>query len=400
MAGKLTLSVSQLNEYVRNMFKLEPVLHNLSIAGEISNLKFHQTGTLFFTLKDAEAAISCVMYPQAVAELQTEPFDGMKATVTGSVGLYVRGGQYQFYADALHAQGVGVLYERLLALKGKLAAEGLFDRERKQPLPGFVDTIGVVSSPTGAVIHDILSVSLRRDPDARVLLCPVRVQGMGAADEVARAIELLDRLPDVSVIIVARGGGSIEDLWTFNEEMVVRAVAQCRTPVVSAVGHETDVTLCDLAADLRAPTPSAAAECIVVPREERLAMLSAARLRLRELALQRIHMEESRLGMLGAQLAAAHPRRTLRMEQERLKALALQLKAASDQRLGKEEERLRQAHRALELLSPYQVLARGYAIVRREQQVLTSRSEAAAGDELTVQMHDGNFRVCVLDEGK
>ena len=217
MARNLTLSVSQLNEYVKRVLQLDPMLHGISIKGEISNLKLHQTGTLFFSLKDEEASISCVMYPQAVQALQAAPFDGMKVTVSGSVGLYTRSGQYQFYADSLEAQGVGVLYERLMALKAQLSAEGLFLRENKQPLPKFVDTIGVVSSPTGAVIHDIMNVSLRRDPDARILLCPVRVQGIGAAQEVAQAIELLDRLPDVSVIIVARGGGSIEDLWTFNE---------------------------------------------------------------------------------------------------------------------------------------------------------------------------------------
>ena len=217
MAHKMTLSISQLNEYVKRILQLDPMLHGISIKGEISNLKLHQTGTLFFTLKDEEASIACVMYPQAVQELKIRPFDGMKATVSGSVGLYTRGGQYQFYADSLEAQGVGVLYERLLALKAQFSEEGLFDRERKQPLPVYVDTIGVVSSPTGAVIHDIMNVSLRRDPQARILLCPVRVQGMGSAQEVSQAIELLDRMPSVSVIIVARGGGSIEDLWTFNE---------------------------------------------------------------------------------------------------------------------------------------------------------------------------------------
>ncbi|MBR5224638.1 MAG: exodeoxyribonuclease VII large subunit, partial [Clostridia bacterium] len=270
MARNLTLSVSQLNEYVKRVLQLDPMLHGISIKGEISNLKLHQTGTLFFSLKDEEASISCVMYPQAVQALQAAPFDGMKVTVSGSVVLYTRSGQYQFYADSLEAQGVGVLYERLMALKARLSMEGLFLRENKQPLPRFVDTIGVVTSPTGAVIHDIMNVSLRRDPDARILLCPVRVQGMGAAQEVAQAIELLDRLPDVSVIIVARGGGSIEDLWTFNEEVVVRAVAACKKPIVSAVGHETDITLCDLAADLRAPTPSAAAECVVAEKEQML----------------------------------------------------------------------------------------------------------------------------------
>ncbi|MDO5300809.1 MAG: exodeoxyribonuclease VII large subunit, partial [Clostridia bacterium] len=316
MASKLSLSVSQLNEYVRRMFQLDPMLRTIEVRGEISNLKFHQTGTLFFTLKDENAAISCVMYAQDAARLQAEPFEGMRAVVTGSVGLYAKGGQYQLYAAALRAQGVGVLYERLLALKAKLAAEGLFDADRKRPIPGFADTIGVVSSPTGAVIHDILNVSLRRDPQARILLCPVRVQGIGAADEVAHAIRLLERLDGVSVIIVARGGGSMEDLWTFNEESVVRAVAACRKPVVSAVGHETDVTLCDLAADLRAPTPSAAAECVVARRDDVCAQIASMKQALRDAATARLDQQEASLRLAAARLAAQHPGNKLRLTEE------------------------------------------------------------------------------------
>ena len=227
MAGKLTLTVSQLCEYIRRMLQLDPMLHGVELKGEISNLKFHQTGTIFFTLKDENAAINCVMYASDAARLQAAPFEGMRAVVSGSVGLYVRGGQMQFYASSLRAEGVGVLYERLLALKEKLSREGLFEAQRKRPLPPYPDTVGVVSSPTGAVIHDIMNVSLRRDPQARILLCPVRVQGIGAADEVVQAIRLLEKIDSVSVIIVARGGGSMEDLWTFNEESVVRAVAAC-----------------------------------------------------------------------------------------------------------------------------------------------------------------------------
>ena len=225
MPGKLTLTVSQLNEYIRRTLQLDPMLRRIELRGEISNLKLHQTGTVFFTLKDERAAIGCVMYASDAAQLSCAPFDGMRAVVSGSVGLYVKGGQMQFYASDMRPEGVGVLYERLLALKERLSAEGLFDPARKRAIPAYPDTIGVVTSPTGAVIHDICQVALRRDPKARILLCPVRVQGVGAADEVASAIAMLERIDSVSVIIVARGGGSIEDLWTFHEEQVVRAVA-------------------------------------------------------------------------------------------------------------------------------------------------------------------------------
>ena len=398
MARKLTLSVSQLNEYVRRVLQLDPMLHGISLKGEISNLKFHQTGTLFFTLKDEEAAISCVMYPQEVKTLSVQPFEGMRATVSGSVGLYARGGQYQFYVDSVEAQGVGVLYERLMALKTKLAGEGLFDRALKKPLPMLADTIGVVSSPTGAVIHDILNVSLRRDPQVRILLCPVRVQGMGAAQEVAQAIALLDRLPSVSVIIVARGGGSIEDLWTFNEEEVVRAVAACSKPVVSAVGHEPDVTLCDLAADLRAPTPSAAAECVVAQREALYGQIEAAREKLSGLIVQTIRKERAELDIRRARLAAAHPRRRLGDEAQRLLDARSRLSQAMQIRLKKEEERLSAAKRSLGLLSPYQVLSRGYAIVRRGESVVTQCSQVVSGDEVSIRLADGVLRAGILDE--
>ena len=195
MAGNLTLSVSQLNEYVRRMLALDPMLARIDLKGEISNLKFHQSGMLFFTMKDDLAAVACAMSGEDAAALQSEPFEGMRTVATGSAGLYARGGRYQFYVRALHPQGVGVLYERLMALKARLASEGLFDPARKRPMPVFPDTVGVVTSPTGAVIHDILNVSLRRDAQARILLCPVRVQGVGAAQEVADGIRLLSALP-------------------------------------------------------------------------------------------------------------------------------------------------------------------------------------------------------------
>ena len=349
MAAKLELTVSQLNEYVRRMFQMDPMLRAIELKGEISNLKFHQSGALFFTMKDENAAISCVMYADEAENLQAMPFEGMRATASGSVALYARGGQYQFVVKRLHAQGVGVLYERLQMLKEKLGREGMFAPERKRALPRYPDTVGVVSSPTGAVIHDILNVSLRRNPNARILLCPVRVQGVGADEEVAAGIQMLERLEHVSVIIVARGGGSMEDLWTFNEESVVRAVAMCKKPVVSAVGHETDVTLCDLAADLRVPTPSAAAEC-VTPIWERLEAQTQTLLRAMREQMQK------RQGTLDARQAA------------------------------------------LELLSPYAALKRGYAIVQKEGGAVAKAALLRAGDEVSIRFADGVIRARVWSE--
>lgn len=389
MSGKLTLTVSQLCEYIRRMLQLDPMLHGVELKGEISNLKFHQTGTLFFTLKDENAAVNCVMYASDAAKLQAAPFEGMRAVVSGSVGLYVRGGQMQFYASALRAEGVGVLYTRLLALKEKLSKEGLFEARRKRPLPPYPDTIGVVSSPTGAVIHDIMNVSLRRDPQARILLCPVRVQGIGAADEVVQAIRLLESIDHVSVIIVARGGGSMEDLWTFNEESVVRAVAACKKTVVSAVGHETDVTLCDLAADLRAPTPSAAAECVTPVRSETLAQLAAMREVLSGAIDWQTEQKEASLRLLEARLSACSPQKRLDMEAERLAQKRAQLGRAMDARFSLADAALAQRGRELDMLSPYRVLARGYAIVTKDGAAVRSSAQIAGGDAVTIRFASG-----------
>ena len=397
MSGRLTLTVSQLNEYIRRMLQLDPMLHGVRLRGEISNLKFHQTGTLFFTLKDEHAAISCVMYASDAAQLQLAPFEGMRAVVAGGVSLYVKGGQMQFYASSLQAEGVGVLYERLMMLKTKLAAEGLFDREKKRPLPAFPDTIGVVTSPTGAVIHDIMNVSLRRDPGARILLCPVRVQGVGAADEVVQAIRLLERIDSVSVIVVARGGGSMEDLWTFNEERVVRAVAGCSKPIVSAVGHETDVTLCDLAADFRAPTPSAAAECCVPVRSETQSSIAAMKAALHDALVWQIGRKEARLALLQTRLSSAEPRSRIAAEEKRLALAKKNLHAAMERAFAQSENRLAQRRRELEMLNPYRVLARGYAIVTKNGLPVRSSAQLAAGDFVNMRFADGAALAQVLD---
>lgn len=396
MASKLTLTVSQLGEYIRRMVQLDPMLHGVELKGEISNLKFHQTGTIFFTLKDELSAIACVMYASDAAKLQAAPFEGMRAVVSGSVGFYVKGGQLQFYANNLQAQGVGVLYERLMALKARLSQEGLFAAERKQALPPFPDTIGVVTSPTGAVIHDIMNVSLRRNPDARILLCPVRVQGIGAADEVVQAIELLERIDSVSVIIVARGGGSMEDLWTFNEESVVRAVASCSKPVVSAVGHETDVTLCDLAADLRAPTPSAAAECVVPLKHEVLTQLERMREALWEAAAWQLERKRAALDILGARLMLCQPAKRLCAEQQRLAEKKEVLRQTMNRRLLACESVLYQRLRELDMLSPYRVLSRGYAIITKNGQPVSSAAQLEAGDRIAIRFADGETGAQVI----
>ena len=398
MAANLELTVSQLNEYVRRMFQMDPMLRAIELKGEISNLKFHQSGALFFTMKDENASISCVMYSDDVDGLQAMPFEGMRAVAGGSVALYVRGGQCQFVVKRMRAQGVGVLYERLQMLKEKLGREGLFEPERKRALPPYPDTIGVVSSPTGAVIHDILNVSLRRNPDAHILLCPVRVQGIGADEEVVEAIHLLERLEHVSVIIVARGGGSMEDLWTFNEERVVRAVAMCKKPIVSAVGHETDVTLCDLAADLRAPTPSAAAECVVPIRNEMLNKIEIMRRQMQESARNAVAERQNALKLAQIKLSANHPSLTIRRQEERLAQRMEALLRAAERQIQNRQTRLETQTAALELLSPYAALKRGYAIVQNAGRAISKAGGLCVGDEVTVRFADGVIHAEVLSK--
>ena len=398
MAANLELTVSQLNEYVRRMFQMDPMLRAIELKGEISNLKFHQSGALFFTMKDENASISCVMYSGDVDGLQAMPFEGMRAVASGSVALYVRGGQCQFVVKRMRAQGVGVLYERLQMLKEKLGREGLFEPERKRALPPYPDTIGVVSSPTGAVIHDILNVSLRRNPDAHILLCPVRVQGIGADEEVVEAIHLLEQLEHVSVIIVARGGGSMEDLWTFNEERVVRAVAMCKKPIVSAVGHETDVTLCDLAADLRAPTPSAAAECVVPVRDEMLNKIEIMRRQMQESARNAVAERQNALKLAQIKLSANHPSLTIRRQEERLAQRMDALLRAAERQIQNRQTRLEMQTAALELLSPYAALKRGYAIVQNAGRAISKAGGLCVGDEVTVRFADGVIHAEVLSK--
>ncbi|MBQ8092898.1 MAG: exodeoxyribonuclease VII large subunit, partial [Clostridia bacterium] len=347
----MVFSVAQINEYVRKTLQMDPLLSQVEVRGEISNLKFHQSGLLFFTLKDEQAALSCMMFQGDAARLRSRPFEGMRATVTGSISLYVKNGQFRMTARIIRADGLGVLYERLQLLTEKLSREGLFAPERKQALPPVIDTLGVVTSPTGAVIHDIINVSMRRNPHTQILLCPVRVQGSGAAEEVAAAIDLLDSIERVSVIIVARGGGSIEDLWAFNEEVVARACARCRTPIVSAIGHETDNTLCDLASDMRAPTPSAAAELAVPRLDILLQQVKRAQDALEQTMRNRIGEEKHRLSVAAARLRLLNPRDKMRERRALLTKEQRDLHRAMYARIDREKkmlslryETLRQQH--------------------------------------------------------
>ena len=386
-----TLSVSQLNDYVRRALASDPALRFLSLRGEISDFKRYASGHWYFTLKDEESRIQCVCYRQYAAQIKFQPENGMKVILQGAVGLYTSSGAYQFYAENITLDGMGELYLRLEALKAKLLKEGLFDVSRKQPLPLLPRAIGVVTSRSGAVIHDIATVTRRRFPGMQIILRPAQVQGEGAAEDIAAGIAEIARLPQVDVIIVGRGGGSLEDLWAFNEEIVVRAIAACPLPIVSAVGHEVDVTLSDLAADVRAATPSAAAELCVPEKRQLLNTLDkycASLLRAGQNALL------SRKNLLAAyekRLAARHPAALLQQARARANLLSQRMQAAMDHRFTLEKAQLTKLKEKLNALGPRQALARGYAVVLAGNTAVTSVEQAQ--EEMTLLLQDGRIQV-------
>lgn len=409
------LEVSDLNEYVRATLNADPALRSVRLRGEISNFKRHSSGHWYFTLKDARCRISAVMFRQNAMRQTLRPMDGMSVVVSGQVSLYAESGTYQVYCDNMRPDGVGTLYQQFEALKHKLQLEGLFDAARKRPLPWRPRKIAVVTSRTGAVLHDIRRVAARRDPGVPLVLLPVQVQGAGAAEEIAAAIRRAGRLPEVDVIITGRGGGSMEDLWAFNEEIVARAIAESPIPVISAVGHETDTTIADFAADARASTPSNAAEMAVPDRREIIEGLRDIRRHLTDATSALIQERRYELLMLQRRMEACRPEQRVNMLQSQLKALKLRLNAAmdarlpvlahriamagmrldaaADKRLAAPQERIERAKARLNALNPSAVLERGYAMVLTGDTVLASAEQARRADNMTLRFRDGSVEV-------
>lgn len=391
----MVVSVSQLNEYVRRTLASDPMLRSLSLRGEISNFKRHApSGHLYFSLKDEGARIACVMFRQHAFDLRMEPRDGMRVVLEGSVSLYAQTGQYQFYAQSMRPDGVGDLYLRFEQLKAALQQEGLFDASLKKPLPLLPRTVGVVTSATGAAVCDIISVATRRNPGVRLLLCPASVQGEAAPGEIVRALRTLDALDSVDVIIVGRGGGSLEELWAFNEEAVARAIFACKKPVVSAVGHETDFTIADFVADLRAPTPSAAAERVVPSGEELSAALDGSALLLDQRMRARLQGWSARMAHAYAVIQAYGPARALERRREQLLHARTLLDTHMARACKAREEALRSARGRLDALSPKGVLARGYAYVTRAGR---PARRLAIGDRITLHLAAGQAQAEVKD---
>ena len=409
------LQVSDLNEYVRRSLAADPMLRSLRIRGEISNFKAHSSGHWYFTLKDDQARIACVMFRQNAMRMSLRPRDGMAVVLSGSVSLYTQSGTYQFYAENMRPDGVGGLYQQFEALKARLAAEGLFDAARKKPLPLRPKKIAVVTSRTGAVLQDIRRVSAARDPGVPLVLLPVQVQGEGAAEDIAAAIRRAGTLPGVEVIIAGRGGGSMEDLWAFNEEIVARAIADSPIPVISAVGHETDFTIADFVADVRAATPSNAAELAVPDRAELLEGLRMVRRHLTK-AMDAMLTDKSRqVAYLARRLTAASPEMRLReaahrLEQcrdrldraverplteaaPRLSLMRIRLDHAMDGTLERQGQRLSRDRARLETLDPRRVLERGYALVTDGDRVIATRDAAMQSPRMTLHFRDGAVQV-------
>lgn len=396
------LTVSQVNHQIRLL--LESRYSGLWVEGEISNFKKHSSGHIYFTLKDEQAQITAAFFSPYQRGLRFELRDGLKVLAYCRVSIYEARGQYQLYVERIEPKGVGALQLAFQQLKEKLEKEGLFREARKRPIPRFPATVGIVTSPTGAAIHDILNVVNRRFCGTHLLLYPVKVQGEGAAAEIAAAIEGMNRLEEPEVLIVGRGGGSLEDLWAFNEEAVARAVYHSRIPVISAVGHETDWTICDLVADLRAPTPSAAAELVVSSRLDLEAKVRDYGARLWD-ALWNLWKEgQERLTDLATSAAFRQPRYLLDQSEERTEELARRLQASVKTRLVFERQGLQSLTGRLNALNPLGILERGYAVVFGPAgKVLRDVQGIVPGDEITSRLLKGSFIAKVtrvIKEGK
>lgn len=386
---KNIFSVGQINRYVKNMFTQDFILQKIYVKGEVSNCKYHTSGHIYFSLKDETGVLSCVMFAGHRRGLAFRMKDGDRVVVGGAVDVYERDGRYQLYAKEISLEGAGALYERFLALKTELEEMGMFAQEYKQPIPAFIHRLGVVTAPTGAAVQDIRNISLRRDPYLQIILYPALVQGEGAADSIVRGIHMLDQA-EVDVIIVGRGGGSIEDLWAFNEEKVARAIFECRTPIISAVGHETDFTIADFVADFRAPTPSAAAELAVADFRQILQNIAGLRDRMQKAMQRRAELGRAQLMQYQMRFQYLNPEAKLRDNRQRLADLDELLRRAMKNRIAEERHMLGIYLERYRGLSPLYKLNQGYSFVSdREGNGIISTKQVHSGDLLEISVTDG-----------
>lgn len=392
--------MSELNEYVRRLLAGDVLLRSVEVTGEISGYKHHISGHRYFSLKDAGARVQCVMFRQNAMSLDFQPKDGMRVRVSASASLFPRDGSFQLYVNAMQKAGVGELYLKFEALKEKLAKEGLFDPALKREIPLTPKYVGIATSRTGAALRDMVRIARRRNPNVGVILAPCAVQGADAAGEIVRAIERLNRDGRAQVILAGRGGGSIEDLWAFNEEIVARAIAASRIPVISCVGHETDFTIADFVADVRAATPSMAAELAVPVADEMKRRLNTAMDRVSIGLRQANRLRRAELGRIGASAVFGDPEGVLvKDRREKLDACFERIQAAQNEKLRILRVGLDRTCAKLEALSPLAVLERGYACVSSESGVLTSAAQAEIGMRVNIRFKDGAVAARIADAG-
>ena len=390
----IVFTVTALNAYLRELLETDEVLQDLWVRGEISNFSQPRSGHLYFTLKDSESAMRCVMWKPSAMRLRFTPADGMLVEAHGAMSIYPAQGQVQLYVDALRPAGEGALYQEFLRLRAQLEAEGLFDPSHKRPLPRLPKHIGVVTSATGAALHDILQTLNRRLPTLRVTVAPTSVQGVEAPAGIIAALKRLNSLPDLDLIILARGGGSIEDLWAFNDEGVARAIFASRYPVISGVGHETDFTIADFVADLRAPTPTGAAELATpITKEELRAALQGAEAELTELINRQLEDLKQALQLAQSELRRSSPLLRILNNIQRLDELQGRLERAIQQQLQRKQNNLANASDRLASLNPQAVLKRGYAIITDQAtgQIISHTRQAVPWQPVWLQVQDGSI---------
>ncbi len=389
------LSVIQLNTYIKRKFDQDYVLKNVSVEGELSNFKRHSSGHLYFTLKDDKASVSCVMFRTYTGGLTEGLRDGDKVIIKGSVSLYEKTGQYQVYVRSIEKAGLGELYVLFEKLKKKLAQEGLFDEARKKPIPEYANRIGIITSSTGAAIRDIVQVSKRRNPYVELVLYPSLVQGSNAKENIVRAIQYFNEQGDIDILIIGRGGGSIEDLWPFNEEIVARAIGESKIPVISAVGHETDFTISDFVSDMRAPTPSAAAELAVYDYGEFQQRMYQYRKLLYQGIEYRFQLKRQQLTSLKRQIELKHPRKQLEDQMMHLDQLRLLMFSRGSSLFDSKRSQLNILKERLQGKSPLQRLEDGYAYISKGDQKVNSIGDVEVGDCLNIYVADGKLETTI-----
>ena len=396
MAGSI-YSVAQVNSYIKNLFVQDFLLNRISVRGEVSNCKYHTSGHIYFTLKDKSGTLSAVMFAGQRKGLAFQLQEGQQVVVTGSIDIYERDGKYQLYAREIKRDGVGDLFERFQRLRDELEEMGMFAAEYKKPIPKYAKTIGIVTASTGAAIHDIMNIAARRNPYVQLILYPALVQGQDAKFSIVNGIRTLDAL-GLDVLIVGRGGGSMEDLWAFNEEIVARAIFECETPVISAVGHETDVTIADYVADLRAPTPSAAAELAVFDYrqfENRLEVLREALMRGMERNLER---KKAQVEQYQMKLKLHHPERILNNHRQRLVQIQDQMERSLEEKLTDRKHRLALLAGRLHGMSPLERLSRGFGFVTdKDGKPVASVKKLQKEEILSVRLADGRVETRILE---